>query len=197
MKARDYINYLIVGATSLVMVCLLPMFGSEIGLGWETPTTAAGWLLFGVTKGSAAVCNMTIFHCFVRQGVYNVRDNARYKEACAILDKLTRETKPRSPAKYYARTYGFKGTGIFVFSAASVIGLTNALLTYDLIAAVAYIVTVVFGVVFGILQMRNTEDYFTNEFWRYAKEMESEYVREGRKNMAEPAGAGALSDEAA
>lgn len=174
MKARDYAYYAIVAVTSLVMVCVLPMFGSEIGLGWNIPTTKAGWLLYGVTKGSAAVCNVTIFHCFVRQGVYNVRDNPRYVEACTILDKLAPETRPRSPARYYARAYGFKGTGVFVFSAASVIGLTTAILTYDVIAAVAYVVTVVFGVVFGVLQMRNTEDYFTNEFWRYAKEREAE-----------------------
>lgn len=174
MKMRDVAYYLIVAVVSLIMVCILPMFGSQIGLGWDVPTTQAGWLLYIVTKGSAAVCNVTIFHCFIRQGVYNVKDNPRYVEACAILDKLSKETKPRSPSRYYARAYGFKGTSVFVLSAASVIGLTNALLTFDVIAAVSYMVTVVFGVVFGVLQMRNTEEYFTNEFWRYAKGKESE-----------------------
>lgn len=179
MKGRDYVYYVIVAVASLVMVCVLPMFGSEVGLGWNVPDTKAGWVLYGVTKGSAAVCNVTIFHCFVRQGVFNVKDNPRYIEANAILDKITKGTKPRSPSRYYARTYGFKGTSVFVFSAASVIGLTNALLTYDIIAAVAYIVTVVMGIMFGVLQMRNTEDYFTNEYWQYAKQKEREEQENG------------------
>lgn len=190
MKARDYLYYTIIAVASLVMVCVLPMFGSDVGLGFNLPNTKAGWVLYCVTKGSAAVCNVTIFHCFVRQGVYNVRDNERYKEACAILDKMAAETTPRAPGRFYAHAYGFKGLGVFVFSVASVIGLTSALLTYDVIAAVSYMLTVVMGIVFGVMQMRSTEEYFTTEFWRYAKLKESEEkengIQCGRQDLPKP-----------
>ena len=50
----------------------------------------------------------------------------------------------------------------------SVIGLTNAILAFDLAVFLAYFLTVCMGLVFGFIQMKKAEDYWTDEFFEYA-----------------------------
>ena len=37
-----------------------------------------------------------------------------------------------------------------------------------------YLFTIVFGVIFGIMQQDTAETYWTDEFWRYAKKIEKQ-----------------------
>ena len=45
---------------------------------------------------------------------------------------------------------------------------TNAILTYDWVTCLTYIFILIFGLVFGVLQMKGAEKYWTNEYWQYA-----------------------------
>lgn len=170
-KWRQWEYYVLIGVISLVALFFLPLIGSEAGLAWSVPNTAAGWLVYIVSKLLVATINILIFHCFIQQAKLNIQDNPKYVEAMEILDKAlnTGTEVYRSPQEYLTSTYGRKGVTIFITSLLSAVGLTQAVLTFDWVSMLTYFVTILMGVIFGILQMNQTEIYWTTEYWRYAK----------------------------
>lgn len=170
-KYRNYTYYVLIGVLSLVCVFFLPMLGSEVGLDFVIPDTPAGWAVFVMTKLSSAVINVLLLVCFMNQGKLNIKDNPRYMEACKILDRVKdpRTKRPRSPRQYLGWTYGKKGTTIFLSSVASTFALTQAILTFDWVSLLTYLFVLIVGIVFGVLQMRNAEIYWTDEYYQYAQ----------------------------
>lgn len=170
-KWKQWQYYVIIGVISMVALFFLPMIGSEAGLAWKVPTTTAGWIVYVVSKLLVATINILIFHCFILQAKINIQDDVKYIEAIKILDEvLPLNTDDfRSPSEYFKSTYGKKGLTIFVTSVLSAVGLTQAVLTFDWISMLTYFFTILMGVIFGVLQMNQTEIYWTSEFWRYAK----------------------------
>ena len=173
VKWKQWQYYIIIGIISMVALFFLPMIGSEAGLTWKVPTTFIGWVVYIMSKLLVATINILIFHCFILQAKINVQDNANYLEAINILDiASTRDTERiRSPEEYYKEIYGKKGVTIFITSALSAIGLTQAVLTFDWISMITYFFTILMGVIFGILQMNQTETFWTFEYLRYAKKV--------------------------
>lgn len=177
-KWRAWQYYIIIGVISLVTLFFLPMVGTQLGLSWNIPDTPSGWVVYVTTKLLAAIINILIFHCFIMQGTLNVRDNARYKEAQEILEaNQMSQIEPRSPDEWRKETYGKKGTGVFITSALSTIGLTQAILVFDWISLLTYLFTLTLGVIFGILQMSVAEEYWINEYWIYAHKIKRERER--------------------
>lgn len=180
MKLRDkwleYQYYVIIGVLSLFALFFLPMIGSEAGLAWIIPTTAAGWSVYVITKLLAAALNIMIFHCFILQGKTNILDNKKYQEANEILFITTNdnELRPRSPSEWKKATYGKKGLTIFITTLISVIGLTQAALVFDIVSMLSYLFTVIMGIIFGIFQMSETEKYWTEEYYKYAVQVQAE-----------------------
>lgn len=172
-KWRQFQYYVIIGVTSLVALFFLPMIGSEAGLAWAVPTTVAGWVVYVTSKLLVATINILIFHCFIQQAKINIQDDPKYIEATEILDKaFNHDTESlRSPGEYLRATYGKKGVTIFVTSVLSAVGLTQAVLTFDWISMLTYFFTILMGIIFGILQMNQTEEYWTMEYWKYAKKV--------------------------
>lgn len=173
---KQYQYYAIIGIISFVSLFFLPMIGSEAGLSWNVPTTIAGWIVYVVSKLLVATINILIFHCFILQAKINISNDERYLEAVAILNQCLNIDFEhyRSPKEYFKDTYGRKGVTIFVTSVLSVIGLTQAILTFDIISMLTYFFTILMGTIFGILQMNQTEEYWTCEFLNYAKKMKKE-----------------------
>ena len=87
-KAKLWLNYIIIGVVSLIALIFFPMIGSTVGLGWNTPTTAVGWIVWIVIKVLVAILNIIIFHCFMCQAKINIKDNAQYIEARKILKEI-------------------------------------------------------------------------------------------------------------
>ena len=170
-KWKQYQYYVIIGVISLVALFFLPMIGSEAGLAWKIPTTVVGWIVYVVSKLLVATINILIFHCFIAQAKINIQDDPKYIEAITILDQVfNSDTESfRSPGEYFKTTYGKKGITIFATSLLSAIGLTQAVLTFDIVSMLTYLFTILMGVIFGVLQMNQTEVYWTTEYWRYAK----------------------------
>lgn len=170
-KMKQYQYYLIIGVISLFALFFLPFLGTEIGLAFNIPSTFAGWVVYVVSKVIVAVINVMVFHCFILQGKQNISDNSKYLEACEILalDGFNQETLPKSPKEWKRSVYGKKMLSVAILSIVSVIGLTQAILTFDVVSMMTYAFTIVMGIIFGILQMNQTEEYWTDEFWRYAK----------------------------
>ena len=68
---KQYGNYAVIALISVIVMFIIPMFGSEVGLGLNLPDSTAGWIVWGITKACVAIVNMLIFHCFTMQGKVN------------------------------------------------------------------------------------------------------------------------------
>ena len=181
-KIRQWMYYFLVGIVSLIALCFLPMIGSSVGLGWNTPNTFVGWVVWVAVKIIVAVLNVLIFHCFMEQAKINVKDNVNYKEAQEILRTLEhKEFIPRSPNAWNRAQYGKKGTTIFITTGLSTVALTQAILTFDWMSMLTYLFTIVMGLIFGVLQMKTAEEYWTDEFWQYAQRVKKAQEESERK----------------
>ena len=170
--------YIIIAVISFISVVFLPMLGSTLGLGWKLPDTTAGWVVWGASRAIVATINVLLFHSFMEQAKLNIKDDEHYKEARDILVKVKKkEHKPKSPAQWNAAQYGKKGVSIFLASAMSVVAIGQAVLSYEWSTALAYLFTLGMGIIFGIMQMKKAENYWTTEYYEYAlmkKRMEEE-----------------------
>ena len=175
-KWRQWQYYVIIGVISLVALFFLPMIGSEAGLAWNVPTTVVGWIVYVVSKLLVATLNILIFHCFILQAKINIQDDPNYLEAVKILDQMSSSDteRLRSPGEYFKEVYGKKGVTIFLTSIISAVGLTQAVLTFDWISMLTYFFTVLMGLIFGVLQMNQTETFWTVEYLKYAKKKKEE-----------------------
>lgn len=170
-KWQQYQYYVIIGIVSLVALLFLPMVGSEVGLAFVLPNTLAGWVVYISSKLLVAALNVIIFHCFILQAKINIKDNENYLAALEYLNKLDcgNYYNPRSPEAYFKEVYGKKGITIFTTTVLAAVGLTQAVLTFNWISMLTYFFTILMGLIFGILQMNQTEVFWTEEFYQYAK----------------------------
>lgn len=172
-KIRQWMYYFVIGIVSMIALCFLPMIGSTAGLGWNTPNTFVGWIVWVTVKLIVAVLNVLIFHCFMLQAKINIKDNEKYLEAKQILsENEIKEFVPRSPNLWNRQQYGHKGVTIFITTALSTVALTQAMLAFDWMSMLTYLFTIIMGLIFGIMQMKTAEDYWTDEFWQYAQKVE-------------------------
>ena len=172
---EQYLYYAIIGVVSFVSLVFLPFIGTEAGLSMSIPNTWIGWVIWIMTKTIVAVINILIFHCFMQQAKVNVKDNENYKQARKILiEQKDKETVPRSPVKWNSEQYIKKGTSIFITSILSTFALTQAVLSFDYVSMLTYLFTIIMGLIFGIIQMKSAEDYWTREYLEYALKKEGE-----------------------
>lgn len=168
-KVKQWLYYLIIGVISLISLVFLPLVGSEVGLGWDLPNTSAGWAVWIVTKLIVSILNVLLFHCFMEQAKLNVKEDPKYKEAFDKLYKVAQKVyNPRSPRQFNKKEYSTKAVTIFLFTALSTVALSSAILTFDYMSLLTYLFTIALGVVFGIIQMKKAEVYWTTEFCDFA-----------------------------
>lgn len=167
---KDYLYYFIIGIVSAILIIFIPMIGSSVNGGLALPTNTADWLIWWVIKLGSAVLNVLIFHCFMQQALLNSQENENYKRANELLGKIKNlKWKPRSPKKFNAKEYGIKGVTIFIATAVSTIAITSAVLKYNYMILIAYLVTLTLGIVFGIMSQKTAERYWTVEYLQYAE----------------------------
>ena len=177
-KAKQNMYYILIGIISFISVAFLPMVGSTVGLGWKLPDTPTGWVVWAISRLIIATINVLIFYSFMEQAKLNVAKDPHYIEATEILLKAKKaDHTPRSPQKWQALQYGKRGTKIFISSALSVVALGQAILSFDWVSMLAFIFTIAMGIVFGILQMKKAEAYWTDEFYRYALMIKEEEAK--------------------
>ena len=177
-KAKQNMYYILIGIISFISVAFLPMVGSTVGLGWKLPDTPTGWVVWAISRLIIATINVLIFYSFMEQAKLNVAKDPHYIEATEILLKAKKaDHTPRSPQKWQALQYGKRGTKIFISSAMSVVALGQAILSFDWVSMLAYIFTIAMGIVFGVLQMKKAEAYWTDEFYRYAMMIKEEEAK--------------------
>lgn len=168
-ELKKYLYYGLVGVISFIILVFLPMLGSETDIGFKFPNTTSGWFIYICSKLLVSVMNVLIFYCFMEQAKVNIKDDPHFKEANEILQKiLDKKYLPRSPKVWNTQQYSTKAVSIFITTLMSAFVFTNAILTYDWVTFLTYIFTLIFGLVFGVLQMKSAEKYWTNEYWQYA-----------------------------
>lgn len=168
-ELKKYLYYGLVGVISFIILVFLPMLGSQTDIGFSFPNTASGWCIYILSKLVVSVMNVLIFYCFMEQAKVNIKDDPKYVEANQILEKMfDKKYLPRSPKAWNTQQYSTKAVSIFFSTLMSAFVFTNAILTYDWVTALTYIFTLVFGLIFGVLQMKSAEKYWTNEYWQYA-----------------------------
>ena len=177
-KAKQNMYYILIGIISFISVAFLPMVGSTVGLAWKLPDTPTGWVVWAISRLIIATINVLIFYSFMEQAKLNVAKDPHYIEATEILLKAKKaDHTPRSPQKWQALQYGKRGTKIFISSAMSVVALGQAILSFDWVSMLAFIFTIAMGIVFGVLQMKKAEAYWTDEFYRYALMIKEEEAK--------------------
>lgn len=170
-QIRDnYIYYFVIAVVSFLSVSFLPFIGSSAGLGWKLPETPAAWVVWVTVRIIIAIINVVIFYSFMEQAKLNIKDDPHYLEANRILSGLLDKDKkiPRGPNKWNRQQYSKKGTTIFLGSFLATIALTQAILTYDWVSMLSYIFTILMGLIFGVMQMKSAERYWTIEYYEYA-----------------------------
>ena len=182
-KWKQYQNYAIIAIASLFALFFIPMLGTEIGLAWVLPTTTAGWMVYIITKLLVAGLNVLIFHCFVQQAKINSLNHPNYLLAQEILGNIKADEaeKALSPKEYFSGVYGRKMVLVFLSSAVSAIGLTQAILTFDLVSMLTYLFTIVVGIIAGLLEMAKDEIYWQESYLKYAKEKQREAAENAAK----------------
>lgn len=169
VKWKQYLYYILIGVISFISLVFLPMFGSEVGMAFTFPTTAAGWIVFIITQLLMAIVNVLIFHSFICQAKVNIKNDPKYIQAKEILQLyILKSYTPRSLRQFTKREYGAKGVSIAIGTLLAGFALTQAMLTYDYVRMLSYLFTVMFGIIFGILEMKKWEEYYTGEFYDYA-----------------------------
>ena len=175
--------YCLIFILSLLVMTVAPMFtpsaNTDLGISAIFPHSVIGWAIYVCTKLFVGVVNLLLFHCFVKQAKLNIKDNEKYIEACKIYDMYhPREYNPRSPKEYFGQLYRKKGIMIFLTSILSAIVLTNAILAFDLTAFVTYSITILMGIIFGILKMKEVEAYWIGEFYDSAMKLKNKYNKQ-------------------
>lgn len=165
-KADLWFYYIIVFIISLVSLIFLPFFGSEIGMAFNFPNTAAGWVVYITQQVLMSIVNVLIFHSFVCQAHVNVRDNENYKKARDIFHSFeNKEYIPLTLEQFNRKEYGVKAVWIAIGTLMGGFALTQAILSYDYLRALAYLFTIIFGVLFGIIEMKKYESYLTYDYY--------------------------------
>lgn len=170
-KVRQYLYYILVGVISFLALAFLPMLGSSQDISWGLPQTSAAWAVWIVSRVAASVLNVLIYHCFIRQGELNTRQNEDRQKAEKMLNKLdkNKEKKPIGPAKFLARQYIRKVPMIAASTFLSLLAFGPALLMFDFVVLIVYLFSVIISIVFGILEMKHVEEYYTVGLLEYAE----------------------------
>lgn len=178
-KVAPILYYIIIGCVSMLALVFLPLAGIEADMEWKLPNTAIGWVVWIITKLLVTVLNLVVFYCFCQQAKINVKDNQKYKDANSILIKEHKKKRlPRSPEIWVRKQYMHKGTSIAIFTALSVVGLTQAVLSYDWMSLLTYVFVILFGLIFGWIHMKVEEEYWTTEYYEYAIMVEKNNLEE-------------------
>ena len=175
--------YCLIFLLSLLVMTVAPMFtpsaNTDLCISAIFPNSVIGWAIYVCTKLFVGVVNLLLFHCFVKQARINIKDNVKYIEACKIYEIYhPKEYNPRSPKEYFGQLYRRKGIMIFLTSILSAVVLTNAILSFDLTAFVTYCMTILMGLVFGILKMKEVEAYWIGEFYDSAMKLKNKYKKQ-------------------
>lgn len=182
---KNYKNYGIIIVLTIVTVTLFPLLGTSVGMEARYPNTVIGWIVWAVIKIALCVDNIFIFQAFIDQAELNVQYEPRYIEAREIVRKYRiGKYNPMSPEQRKQKMLS-KKVVITVLTSLISVALTEALLKYNFADLIAYTLSMLMAIVFGILNMADQEKYWVEEFYDYAITIKEEEENKEKQKQAE------------
>ena len=182
---KNYKNYGIIIVLTLITVTVFPLLGTQVGMEANYPNTVAGWIVWSVIKIALCVDNIFIFQAFVDQAELNVQYEPRYIEAREIVRKYRiGKYSPMSPEERRKKMFS-KKVIITILTSLISVALTEAILKYNFADLIAYTISMLMAVVFGILSMADQEKYWIEEFYDYAITIKEEEEAKEKQKQAE------------
>lgn len=171
-QITKYTNYIIIIVASLIAGIIPPLIGSIAGLAIAFPTTAAGWLIWSVIQICSAIANCLIFYAFLSQGKDNVKDHPSYLKARELLrvNGINKETLLISPQQWERGEWRTKVIWLFVGTLLGGIALTQAVLAFDVVRFICQLFAISFAILFGLLEMKKTEEMYSDYYLEYAEQ---------------------------
>lgn len=193
---RNYIFYILIFLVSITVTIFLPMIGTQSDQPFMMPKDIANWIFYIGTKILIALFNVLLFDLFVRQGKWNVRNNDKHILARSKLNKLKNKNDiPTSPGKHMGTIYGTKGVTVLLMSSITAFILPACVIAWDWMLFLSCVITVVFGVIMGVITMKNEEYWWTEEYLKYAIYKEEQITKESelndnsqRQDLSQPTG---------
>lgn len=182
---KNYKNYGIIIVLTLVTVTIFPLLGTSVGMEARYPDTVVGWIVWSVIKLALVVDNIFIFQAFVDQAELNVQYEQRYLEAREIVRKYRiGKYTPMSPEERRKKMFS-KKVIITVLTSLISIALTEAILKYNFADLIAYSISMLMAIIFGVLSMADQEKYWVEEFYDYAINIRDEEEEKQKQKEAE------------
>lgn len=182
---KQYKNYGIIAMLTIITVTVFPLIGTSIGMEPNYPNTVIGWVVWAVIKIALVVDNIFIFQAFVDQAELNVQFEPRYIEAREIVRKYRiGKYMPMSPEERSKKLLS-KKVVITILTSLISIALTEALLKYHLADLIAYSLSMIMAITFGIMTMADQEKYWVEEFYDYAINIRDEEEEKLKQKQAE------------
>lgn len=167
---KDNLWYGLIGVLSIAVLVLFPMIGSGLPLSLTLPNTPIGWVVYIFSKLSVAAINMCIFHSFMEQGKLNVSTFWKKLMADEILHRVKqkKDQVPLSPEEWLKKEYTTKGVSLSITSALSCIVLSQVILSFDITIFISYLLTLILGLTFGVMQLFKSETFWSLDYYDYA-----------------------------
>lgn len=166
---------IVIFIASLLVLVIVPMIGTQAEGGLAIPTEPEEAILYWTIKGLTAALNLTIFAAFRRQAKMKAKNSKGFQQAEEILGKV-KQKKERyiSPMEFSAKQWGTKGFTLLLSTALTSVALTNLVIYYDWVTAIACAVSIAIAVLFGLMTLASEEYYWEVEYLKYAKSVEGE-----------------------
>lgn len=186
-KLRTYFaKYLYAGLIAiLVSVALIamPMFDPNGKIGLKFPDSAFGWVAYVTIRVIVGIIVYCIFVLFDLQGKANILDNPQYLTAYRRLYE-TRDKNyiPLSPKAYKGRTYGIKALTLSVSTIGLAFVVMECVLQYNYTLLLTYFLSMITGIISGLVQMKKAEVYWTEEFPKWVDYYILQLEKENNQN---------------
>lgn len=166
---------IVIFIASVLVLVVVPMIGTQADGGLAIPTDPQEAFLYWTVKGLNAALNLTIFAAFRKHAKTKAKDSEGFKEAERILGKA-RQKKERyvSPMEFSAKQWGTKGITLLLSTALTSVALTNLVIYYDWVTAIACAVSIAIAIIFGLMTLASEEYYWEVEYLKYAKSIEGD-----------------------
>ena len=167
---RDNLWYGVIALLSIAVLVFFPLIGSGLPLSISLPDTFIGWVVYIFTKLAVAAINICIFHGFMEQGLQNVSTFWKKCMADEILHRIKQgqDVIPMSPEEWLKKEYTAKGISIAITSVLSCIVLSQVILSFDITVFISYLLTLLIGLVAGVMQLFKAETYWSLDYYDYA-----------------------------
>ena len=192
IKWLPLICVMLLQAITLIVMPMFDFENSEEIFVWKNPEWYE-WVFTGITE----LLTITTFIGFSIQGKLNVKDDPRKLEADKILGRLrVKEARPQSPKAFESKAYISKGIMVSLTALGTCILIPIIAISFNLVTFFTLLLTTATSIVFGVLNMKRFEDYYTHEYIRYAEwkydevnsnKDNSQTLRESRENKQKQA----------